>query len=143
VKNEIKELVSEIDWKEAFPILVQLRSDLRLDDFLIKREDLQRSGYMLFGLYSNNRLVCVTGACITPHIDKGKELWIHDMITNEKDRSKGYGKYMLKFIESFAQEKECSRVILYSRLHRTEAHNFYKNKALFEAYGLTFQKELF
>lgn len=138
----IKELSSQQEWQSAYPILKSLRADLIEKDFLKKREDFIRSGYTLFGLFSDTELVAVAGADLYPHLSRGIDCWVHDLATKEEQRSKGFGKELMRYIEKWAKEKGCSRLCVHTRVERTEAQKFYQNKLGYQQAALVYYQDL-
>lgn len=59
----------------------------------------------------------------------GLTCYISSLITNEKDRGKGYGVKLVDHARDLAKKKGCKAMVLDSGIPRTEAHHFY------EAYG--------
>lgn len=137
----IEELVSAEQWQAAFPILQQLRQRLTEEDFLSRREELLESGYLLFGLYENDKIVSVASAIIYPHVTRGKDFWIHDLVSDEGVRSKGFGKAFLNWLEDYAQSKGCSRVCVHTRNTNDGSKHFYGIKCEYDGYATVFQKD--
>jgi GNAT superfamily N-acetyltransferase len=134
------ELSTEQEWKEAFPVLVQLRSGLTLEKFLLDRDRLLKSGYHLFGLKDDGRLVSVASAIVYPHVSHGSDCWVHDLATSEHDRDKGYGRALMQHMEKFASSSGCSRLLVHTRDSRDRAQNFYGNRMQYDRYAVVFQK---
>lgn len=138
---EVRELVSESDWRLAFPIFHAMRPSLSQEGLLGRRETLQRDGYQLLGLWHNGHIVAVAGIQFLPHILRDTELRVHDLATDPNHRSSGFGAYLLAHIEGIAQHVGCSRVLLYSRNTNERAHMFYEREGYLR-YGVEFCKEL-
>ncbi|WP_205412199.1 GNAT family N-acetyltransferase [Sphingomonas crusticola] len=60
----------------------------------------------------------------------GYRLEIDDLVTDETQRSKGYGATLLAFIEAKARAMGCDTLTLNSGTHRTRAHAFYFREGL-------------
>ena len=56
----------------------------------------------------------------------GETCYISSLITNEKDRGKGYGKALLDHVRELASQRGCKAMILDSGMMRTQAHKFYE-----------------
>lgn len=56
----------------------------------------------------------------------GLTCYISSLITNEKDRGKGYGRMLVDHAKDLAKEKGCKALILDSGLPRKNAHAFYE-----------------
>ncbi len=140
--EEFSELTTESEWLRAFPILCNLRIDLTEDKFLKQRDTLIKDGYHLFGLSDHEQLVAVASANIYPHVTKGKNCWVHDLVTIEGERSKGYGKKIMQGIEAWAKSKGCSRLSVHTRIKNERAQHFYEKKLGYLKTAVTYSHEL-
>lgn len=138
---EIRELSNASDWSRAWPAMAALRPYISRERFLSNREPLIADGYRLFGVEHEGEIVCVAGVSLRLHVLGEPELWINDLATLADRRSCGFGSALMKHIEGFARERNCFRIVLYSRLSREDAHRFYEEKAGFERTALTFVKK--
>lgn len=57
----------------------------------------------------------------------GKTAYVSSIITEEKERQKGYGRLMMDHAKELAQVAGCKAIILDSGFPRTAAHTFYEN----------------
>ncbi len=57
----------------------------------------------------------------------GCTCYVASLITNEEDRGKGYGKFLLDYVKEKSKENDCKALILDSGLPRVEAHGFYEH----------------
>jgi GNAT superfamily N-acetyltransferase len=55
----------------------------------------------------------------------GYRLEVDDLVTDERQRSKGYGATLLSWVEAQAKAMGCDVVTLNSGTHRIHAHRFY------------------
>ncbi|HWI87148.1 MAG TPA: GNAT family N-acetyltransferase [Sphingomonas sp.] len=60
----------------------------------------------------------------------GHRLEIDDLVTDETQRSKGYGKTLLAFVEAKARAMGCDSLTLNSGTYRARAHRFYFREGL-------------
>ena len=60
----------------------------------------------------------------------GYRLEIDDLVTDETQRSKGYGATLLGFVEAKARAMGCDTLTLNSGTQRTRAHRFYFREGL-------------
>jgi ribosomal protein S18 acetylase RimI-like enzyme len=139
--SEITELTSEEQWRDALPVLCELRPDLEIAETLNARESLLTRGYKLYGLVQNGRFVCVASVVLHPHITRGNDFWVHDLATLPEVRSQGHGETMMRFLEGEAQALGCSRLFVHTRLIRDRAQNFYETHLSYERYAVVFQKD--
>lgn len=139
---QIRELTSESDWMLALEVLRELRPELDVHKSLADRTRLMASGYALFGLWSDDSLACVAGICLHPHILRGIDFWVHDLVVRESARSHGLGKLMMRFLEERARARGCDRMLVYTQATRERARNFYENHLGYERYAITYRRNI-
>lgn len=141
-ESTIRELTSESEWIEAFPVYQQLRPELTEAEYLDSLERMSRSGYRLFGLFADESLVSVAGAEILVNMDHGRHLWVWDLVTDADARSQGHGRRLLEYLEDWAESRRCERIVLESGLQREEAHRFYEERTDMEKRSYVFTQNL-
>lgn len=127
---------------DCHPVLQELRPHL-LDDshgFLHQFRELQRTDrYQLASLTTTGldghddkeaAVVAVAGFCIQHNLAFGRHLLLQDLVTASQHRSQGYGRALLDWIKRYASHHECTKVMLWSGLQRTRAHQFYQQQDL-------------
>lgn len=98
-------------------------------------------GYILLSLLNQQQQCCaVAGYELTQRLATGSTLYIADFVTDQAQRSKGYGAYLLDFIYKKAQKLNLDGVTLDSGLKREEAHRFYEREG-FEKKAYHFIKQ--
>ncbi|MDN4075213.1 MULTISPECIES: GNAT family N-acetyltransferase [Fictibacillus] len=137
----IRQLSTETEVKEAFSVMKQLRPHLTEPLFVSLYEEMQTNGYTLFGCFDDEKLAAVAGFAIQTNLYYGKHVWVYDLVTDEHIRSKGHGKELLSFIESFAVHNNCNCVALSSGLAREDAHRFYEDKMEYRRVSFVFKKD--
>lgn len=140
--EEIFELETEDQWREAFPVLQTLRTSLTEEEFLKRRESMLTDGYHLFGLTHQGKLVAVASADLYPHITKDKNCWVHDLATAESERSKGFGAKLMRHLEQWAKDQGCSRLCVHTRLERQAAQRFYEEKLGYPKTAVVYYQDL-
>ncbi|WP_306462123.1 GNAT family N-acetyltransferase [Jeotgalibacillus sp. S-D1] len=139
----IRECTTQEQWKEAFPLMKQLRTHLNEEEFLTLVElAVNENHYRLFGVWTNNMLAGVVGFMPMTTLYYGRYIWICDLVTDSSLRSRGYGIKLLKFVENYAKEHDISKVALSSGLQRKEAHRFYEEKGHYDRVSFVFKKDL-
>lgn len=107
----------------------QLRTHLNVDVFInLVKQAVKENDYKLLALYDHNHIVAVCGFMPMITLYNGKFIWICDLVTDVKLRSKGYGKVLLTHVENWAKEKKYGIVSLSSGLQQAPAHQFYEEK---------------
>lgn len=140
---KIIELESESEFDAAFPIMVELRTDLSKATYRSYLVDMRQEGYRLFALAREDKIVSLAGLSILTNFYYGRHVWVYDLVTAATERSKGHGEKLLSFIEDWARTEGCDAVALSSGLERSSAHRFYESKAGYEKPSYVFKKDLF
>ncbi len=140
--NRIQQLKTEEEWNQAWPALQALRNDLDRESFIESREDLVSSGYELFGLRSEGRIVCVATLIIHPHVLRRRECRLYDLVTLPGERSKGFGSELLRFVERYARDRRCTRVYIHTQQDRIDAQRFYEEHAGWNQRAYVYDKKL-
>jgi GNAT superfamily N-acetyltransferase len=139
----IKELKSEKEWKEAYPVMKQLRTHLDEEQFLkLVQEATQKEDYKMAALYDNEKIVAVTGFMPMITLYNGKFIWVCDLVADSDSRSKGYGEALLNYVHNWSKENGYDIVSLSSGLQRIDAHRFYENKMKYDKVSYVFLKRL-
>lgn len=71
----------------------------------------------------------------------GLRFYLDDLVTDESERSQGYGAAMLAWCERRAVEAGCSAFDLESGVQRSRAHQFYFRQG-FKIFAFSFTKEI-
>ena len=140
--TDVRELTSEAGWREAFPVLVQLRDDLTEETYLEYLHEMQDEGYRLFALYEDETIVSLAGVAIRTNFYNGRHLFVYDLVTREARQSMGYGTQLMDFVTEWARDRDCESVTLESGLWRDDAHRFYEDRLGMDRFCYTFKKEL-
>ncbi|MFC5602512.1 GNAT family N-acetyltransferase [Sporosarcina koreensis] len=139
----IKELHSEKEILEAFPVMNQLRTHLDEKAYLdLVLEAKEKDMYRLFALYNQEEIVAVTGFKPMITLYYGRFVWVCDLVTDNSKRSNGYGEKLLSYVHEWAKDYGYNSVALSSGLQRTEAHRFYEEKMDYDKVSYVFKKQL-
>ena len=125
---EVRELKDQEELTAGYRVMRQLRDHLSLGQFLALYEAMQDKGYRLFGLVDGGEIVAVAGVFVTTNLIDGRHVWVDDLVTDERLRSRGYGQALLSFVHEYARQQGCSLVGLASGVQREDAHRFYEQK---------------
>lgn len=141
--SSIRDLSTEADWLEAYPVMKQLRNHLTPERFLeLVKEAAATEGYRLAALYEEGKIVAVTGFMPMLTLYNGRFIWVCDLVTDSNERSKGYGEKLLIYVEKWAKDHGYDIISLSSGLQRQDAHRFYEDKMEYEKKSFVFLKEL-
>lgn len=139
--EKIRDLKGDKEWLEAFQVMKQLRPHLDEEGFLtlVKLAE-EKEEYQITALEADNEIVSVIGYMPMITLYYGRYIWVCDLVTDSKHRSKGYGEKLLKEIEERARKKGYEGIALSSAFHRVEAHRFYEEKMGFDKVSYSFKK---
>lgn len=138
----IKELKEESQWKEAFSVMKQLRTNLDEETYLQLLKNMHIEGYKMFALFESDQIVAVTGVIQLTNLYYGNHIWVYDLITDESRRSLGYGEKLLSYVQAWAKGIGCEIIALSSGLLRTDAHRFYEEKMGYTKSSYVFRAQL-
>jgi GNAT superfamily N-acetyltransferase len=111
--------------QRCFPVVHQLRTHLREQDFLgtIRRQE--AGGFRLAFLEDDGDVRAVAGFRVMDNLFSGRVLYVDDLVTDETSRSRGHGTALLKWLADQARAADCSSLELDSGVQRFDAHRFY------------------
>ena len=118
---------------EVYPVLHELRTELTPEDFRSIYANGYEGGYRVLGLFDEGECRAAAGFHISYGFLHGRFMYIDDLVTADRWRSKGYGKTLNDHLLERARVEGCRNVQLDSGTHRTDAHRFY----LRERYDIT------
>jgi GNAT superfamily N-acetyltransferase len=125
---EIIKIKTEDEIKACFIVMAQLRPQIKAEEF-VERVLLQyKRGYKLVAVLDKNSIMAVAGYHISENLAWGKFLYIEDLITNQKNRSQGFGKQLLSWLHDEAKKQGCAQLHLDSGIQRKDAHRFYQRE---------------
>jgi GNAT superfamily N-acetyltransferase len=121
----IKLTESDSQILDCFPVLVQLRTHLKQENFLEQVHRQQQSGYQFAFSEQDGQVLAVAGFCISECLAWGQFLYVYDLVVDETVRSKGYGQSLFEWLVEFARNHNCQQLHLDSGVQRFDAHRFY------------------
>ena len=104
---DIEELRSPSELLEALPVLQELRPELDRESYLDILKEIRPKGYRLFALRDQGQVVSVAGVEVQNNLYDRLHLRVHEMVTTERARSRGFGEVLMRFLEEFAQQRDC------------------------------------
>lgn len=139
--SRIVQLVTLEEWKDSFKVMGQLRTHLSEEPYLELLEKMAAEGYKLFALYDEAEIAALAGVIIQTNLYDGRHVFVYDLITDGRKRSKGYGAELISFLERWGKEQGCERIALTSGVQRKDAHRFYQEKMGFHIPSYSFKKD--
>ena len=119
------------DIRRCFPVMRELRTHITDErDFIDRVLRQQTQGYRLAFLESDDEVCAVAGYRFLESLFAGKNLYVDDLVTRERDRSRGFGAQLLDWLISQAREQGCETLELDSGVQRFDAHRFYFSKRM-------------
>lgn len=115
----------------TYDVMRQLRPHIAADEYIpMVRSMTATDGYRLAALTDENEVRAVAGYRYMHMLYCGRLLYLDDFVTDERARSRGYGKVLLTWLKEEARREGCSELQLISRTVREEAHRFYFREGL-------------
>jgi GNAT superfamily N-acetyltransferase len=84
-----------------------------------------KSGYRLVAVVTRGRVEAVAGYRYGESLAWDSFLYVDDLVTDERARSKGHGKLLLDWLKREASARGCRDLHLDSGVQRFDAHRFY------------------
>jgi GNAT superfamily N-acetyltransferase len=139
---EIVELRSEIELREAFPVMRELRTHLDEARYLALLRVMMPRGYRLLAVRDSGRIVALAGIEVMTNLYNDRHVWVYDLVTTAGERSRGHGRRLLTHVEQLGRSEGCTMIALSSGLQRLDAHRFYERHMGFEPVSYSFNKRL-
>ncbi|HEX9198328.1 MAG TPA: GNAT family N-acetyltransferase [Acidobacteriaceae bacterium] len=125
MSGDVRLAQSSAEIARCFPVMMHLRPHLVAAEFVGRVEAQQAQGFRLAYLEDNGAVVAVAGFRVMEMLASGRTLYVDDLVTDEMQRSRGYGKTMLDWLQDFARKAGCQTFSLDSGTFRHDAHAFY------------------
>lgn len=127
---DISLAVSRQEIDTCFHVMAQLRTHLTKSQFVEQVIRQQQQGYQLARLLDGAEIKALAGFRITEGLHHGKFMYVDDLVTDESQRSMGYGKFLLDWLIKLARNNNCQFLDLDSGVQRFDAHRFYLNNRM-------------
>jgi GNAT superfamily N-acetyltransferase len=115
----------------TWEVMRQLRPHLMLDEYVpAVRRLMDGEGYRLAALAEDGEVRAVAGYRYMTMLYCGRLLYVDDFVTDERVRSRGYGKRLLSWLKDEGRAQGCSQLQLISHVRREGAHRFYFREGL-------------
>ena len=126
-----KQALTDEEVRNCFAVMAELRPHLKEANFLETVRELEQEGFRLAYIENAGEVVAVSGYRIYSNLFMGKHLYVDDLVTAERHRSKGYGEQLLSWLRNVARENGCKILHLDSGTQRQRAHKFYLAQGMF------------
>ena len=126
----VHEAQSATQIAQCFAVMQQLRPALKSGEFVARVSAQRAGGYRLVYLEAGGNVVCVAGFRIAHCLAWGQFLYVDDLVTDAAQRSRGYGKTMLRWLRAEALRTQCEQFHLDSGVQRIDAHRFYLREGM-------------
>jgi GNAT superfamily N-acetyltransferase len=109
----------------VWPVMRELRTELGDDELDAIYEAGHPEGYRVAALFEEGQCLAAAGYRIATSFVSGRYLYVDDLVTAERCRSRGYGRRMNDYLVELARRQECKTIELDSNVRRHDAHRFY------------------
>lgn len=117
--------------RRCFRVMRELRTHIADEQEFVDRVlRQQKEGYQLAFLEYDGQICAVAGYRFLESLFSGKNLYVDDLVTRERDRSHGFGGELLDWLITEARKQGCKALELDSGVQRFDAHRFYFSKRM-------------
>lgn len=116
---------SDAQLESVSGVLLQLRTAFTKEELLAQIREQKQHGYQIAYVESEGDVLCVAGFVVGTKLAWGKHIYVDDLVTAERHRSRGAGGKMLEWLKSHARDLDCRELHLDSGVQRFGAHRFY------------------
>ncbi len=112
---------------KCFSVIKELRPHLDRDSYLQIYENAHRmDDYNIIAIEESGQFLALMGYRILYDFVRGRHLYIDDLVTTEKARSRGLGAELLSHAEILASQLNCASMRLCTGLDNNKAMKFYE-----------------
>ncbi len=122
---------TDAEIRACWPVMVQLRPHLKRADFVAAIRRQFDDGYELAFLRRGRRVAAVAGFRILHNLAWSRFCYVDDLVTDERERSRGCGAELFQWLCRRALSQGCARLELDSGVQRYGAHRFYLRHRMF------------
>jgi GNAT superfamily N-acetyltransferase len=121
----VKLAKSVADIEKISGVLRELRTAFDTSSLVTQVTQQMNSGYQVAYVEADGEVLCVAGFVVGTKLAWGKHLYVDDLVTAERHRSRGAGAKMISWLKSHARQLGCDQLHLDSGVQRFAAHRFY------------------
>lgn len=117
---------SDDELRRCADVMRELRPHIvSADDFVSRVRTQAAEGFRVAFLEADDEVRAVAGYRFLTTLFAGRVLYVDDLVTRERDRSRGYGERLLAWLTETARAENCDTLELDSGVQRFAAHRFY------------------
>lgn len=121
---------NDADIARCYRVMAQLRPHIKEEDFVSRvRHQIDR-GYFLAFVEDGGEVRACAGYRFFDMLARGHFMYVDDLVTDESERSKGYGDAIFDWLVEECRRRNCEQLNLDSGVHRFAAHRFYFRKRM-------------
>jgi GNAT superfamily N-acetyltransferase len=124
------ELATDAEILTGREVMRQLRPGIAEEDYLATVRRMMDAGYRQVALVEDGEVRAMAGFRIFEMLYAGRILYVDDLSTDERVRSRGCGRALLDWLKSHARSNGCAELHLDSGVQRASAHRFYFREGL-------------
>ena len=138
---KIRQAGTDKEVAACYPVMRELRPHISENEFVNRVRRQEKDGYSLMLVEVDNDIVAIAGFRIGENLAWGRFLYVDDLVTTAKHRSKGFGAKLLSWLRDYAIAENCRQFHLDSGIHREGAHRFYEREGMSKT-GIHFAQPL-
>src|SRR5690606_15344916 len=103
----VKIAESEADLERVAGVLLELRHTFDRETLIAQIKGQREADYQVAYVESDGEVLCVAGFVVGMKLSWGKHIYVDDLVTAERHRSKGAGAVMISWLKSHALRLGC------------------------------------
>ena len=129
--EKIRLIESQDDIRRCYDVVHELRTHLSMDEFVSQvGRQMDRQDYKLACLENAGDVAAVAGFRFIEMLAWDRAMYVDDLVTAARARSKGYGGRLFDWLVELAKKEGCAQFHLDSGVQRHGAHRFYLQKRM-------------
>ncbi len=125
IRGLVRIAVSDEEIRNCFTVMKELRTELIEAGFVAQVRRIEADGFQLAYVEDAGAVKAVAGFRITENLVNGKFMYVDDLVTDSRARSRGYGQLLMDWLAEHARANGCRALTLDSGVQRFDAHRFY------------------
>jgi GNAT superfamily N-acetyltransferase len=114
----------------CYSVMRELRPHIAEEQFLSQVRSQEGAGYRLAYIQETTGVVAIAGFRVGENLAWGRFLYVDDLVTLPRQRSKGHGAKLLSWLKEQAAKEGCKQLHLDSGIQRKQAHRFYEREGM-------------